>query len=245
MSNFVLVHGAMHGGWAWQSVARLLEKSGHQVYCPTLTGQGERNHLLNRSIGIETHINDIQNLLYFEDLSNVILVLHSYAGILAGPLAERCHARLKAVVFAGAFYSYPGESLLDIEPNEIARYYESQVREFGSGWYLPTSTKFLDLWGITNQALRDFIGPRLTSFPFKCQTDKVSYDPRFLKNLRKIYIDHTEPCLHSLDLSLKRAISDGFERYGIPTGHDMMLTDPTLTASLLDAIDRGEGITKK
>lgn len=239
MANFVLVHGAMHGGWAWRSVAKILEGRGHEVHTPTLTGQGDKKHLLNQSINVETHIQDIQNYLYFEDLYDVYLVLHSYAGILAGPLAERCHKQIKSIVYAGAFYGYTGESLLDIEPPEVAKHYASQVNEFGRGWYLPATTLFLEQWGITDTELQKFIAPRLTNFPFKCQTDKVSYQPEFLKNLRRVYVEHDNPPLNSLHLSLERALRDGFEHLTLHTGHDMMLAAPLETAGILELISVG------
>ena len=236
MANFVLVHGAMHGGWAWRPVARLLQNNGHQVYTPTLTGQGDKKHLLSKSINVETHITDIENLLYYEDLKDVYLVLHSYAGILAGPLAERCHQRLSCVIYAGAFYTYSGESLLSIEPPKTVQHYDSQVTQFGDGWYLPASDQFLDQWGISNLELKRFVGPRLTDFPYKCQTDKVIYQAEFLHNLRRVYIEHDNPPLNSLAVSLERAITDGFEHQTIHTGHDMMLADPIETARTLDLI---------
>ena len=82
--NFVLVHGAMHGGWCWKNVRSILAKAGYSVLTPTLTGQGERRRELSRQVGVETHIEDVLETLWFEDIDEVHLVLHSYAGILAG-----------------------------------------------------------------------------------------------------------------------------------------------------------------
>ncbi len=87
VATFVLVHGAMHGGWCWRDVRRRLAQRGHDVFCPTLAGQGDRRSGLTADVGVDTHIADLEELLWFEDLSEVHLVLHSYAGILAGPLA--------------------------------------------------------------------------------------------------------------------------------------------------------------
>ena len=110
------------------------------VHCPTLTGQGDRRSGLTPEIGIETHVRDLDELLWFEDLSDVHLVLHSYAGVLAGPLAERAEQRLASVVYLGAFVTGPGQSLLDVEPPEVAERYRRQVAEAGEGWYLPAPT---------------------------------------------------------------------------------------------------------
>lgn len=233
MANFVLVHGAMHGGWAWRCVADQLETRGHQVFTPTLTGQGERRHLLTRSVGIDTHIEDIDALLYYEDLSEVILVLHSYAGVLAGPLAERCAERIQCTALAGGFYARPGESLQDLEPESVVNYYREQVDRHGQGWYLPATDAFLTQWAITNELLQGFVAPRLTDFPYKCIKDKVDYAPQALIKQRRVYIEHTNPPLASLHLSLIHALEDGFEHQSIDTGHDMMLADPDGTAAVL------------
>src|SRR5882757_4113643 len=76
--TFVLVHGAWHGGWCWRRVADRLEKQGHKVFTPTLTGLGERSHLMSPSIDLDTHINDVVNVVKWEDLKGICLVAHSY-----------------------------------------------------------------------------------------------------------------------------------------------------------------------
>jgi len=78
--TFVLVHGAWHGGWCWRRVANLLQKRGHKVFTPTLTGVGERSHLMSKDIVLDTHITDIVNVIKWEDLNNICLVVHSYGG---------------------------------------------------------------------------------------------------------------------------------------------------------------------
>jgi pimeloyl-ACP methyl ester carboxylesterase len=89
MATFVLVHGSWHGGWCWQKAARLLRQSGHEVYTPTLTGLGGRSHLANPQAGLELHIQDILQVLEYEDLHNVVLVGHSYARLVITSVAER------------------------------------------------------------------------------------------------------------------------------------------------------------
>ena len=236
MANYVLVHGAMHGGWAWQKVAKLLQNAGHQVFTPTLTGQGDRNHLLTPEGGVNTHLQDIESLLYFEDLWDVVLVLHSYAGILAGPLAQRCQQRLNTIVLAGGFYAYPGEALQDIEPEKVVDYYKEQVTQNGDGWFLPATSSFLAQWAVCDKELQHFVAPRLTDFPYKCLADRLDYNPQALNALRRIYIEHTNPPLESLRYSIDRSIADGFQHLTIATGHDMMLADPEGTAILLSKI---------
>ena len=239
MATFVLVHGAMHGGWCWSDVRRRLQRRGHDVHRPTLTGQGDRRAALTPEVGVATHVADLSDLLWFEDLSDVHLVLHSYAGILAGPLAERTEERLASVVYLGAFVTAPGESLLDVEPPEVAERYRAQVAAAGDGWILPASDAFLEQWGIDGDAEREWIGARLTDFPFRCQTEPTQFDPGPLNRLRKVYVAHTNPPLPSLGRFAEAARAAGWETHELRCGHDMMLAAPDDTADLLERIAVG------
>lgn len=238
MATFVLVHGAMHGGWCWRDVRRRLEQRGHVVHCPTLTGQGDRRSTLTPDVGIETHVTDLEELLWFEDLSDIHLVLHSYAGVLAGPLAERVEQRLVSVVYLGAFVTGPGQSLLDVEPPEVAERYRRQVAEAGEGWFLPATDAFLQQWGIDDETLRKWVGPRLTDFPFRCQIEPTHFDPGPLGRLRKVYVAHTDPPLPSLGRFAREALASGWETHELACGHDTMLAAPAATADLLEQIAR-------
>jgi pimeloyl-ACP methyl ester carboxylesterase len=236
MATFVLVHGAMHGGWCWSTVRRALTARGHDVHTPTLTGQGERRRGLTRQTGVETHLRDLEDVLWFEDLTDVHLVLHSYAGVLAGPVVQRAGERLASVVYLAAFITAPGQSLLDVEPPEVARRYRQEVTEAGQGWYLPAAPQFLEQWGIRDPGLRDWVGSRLTDFPFRCQTDTIEFDPEPLHRVRKVYVEHTDPPLPGLRRSIDIAEAAGWEMHRMAHGHDMMLEAPEETADVLEAV---------
>jgi pimeloyl-ACP methyl ester carboxylesterase len=236
MAKFVAVHGAMHGGWAWSPVRRLLEHGGHELFAPTLTGQGDRAHQLDQNVGVDTHVEDVTSLLYYEDITDAVLVLHSYAGILAGPIVGRAEGRVGRVIVAGGFYARPGQCLLDVEPPETADRYRALANEHGDGWRIPATDAFLAQWGITDPELTAFVGPRLVDFPLKAQTDPVEFDPTPLAALPRTYIEHTDPPLPSLAISLDAALADGFAHKTMPSGHDMMLADPQMTANLLTEI---------
>lgn len=229
----------MHGGWCWRDVRRRLCASGHEVYAPTLTGQGDRRQGLTPGVGIATHVSDLAELVWFEDLHDVQLVLHSYAGVLAGPVAQLAPGRLVSVTYLAAFIASPGQCLLDVEPPEVARRYRELAASGGRGWFVPASPSFLDQWGVTDPDLRARVGPRLTDFPLRCLTDPVEFDPGALEQIRKIYVDHTRPPLASLRASFDLAVAAGWETRELPYGHDLMLAAPGETAALLEAIARG------
>ena len=114
MATFVLVHGSCHGGWCWKKVTPLLRKYGHNVYTPTLTGLGERSHLVSRNIGLDTHILDIIQVLEYEDLSEVTLVDHSYGGLVIVGVAEVIPERIKHLVYLDAYIPQDNKSAFDI-----------------------------------------------------------------------------------------------------------------------------------
>jgi hypothetical protein len=137
------------------------------------------------------------------------------------------------VAAAGAFLVEPGECLLDVEPPATSERYVRIAQASGDGWRIPASPAFLDQWGITDPALRDFVGPRLTDFPLKCATDPVHYDPGYLTGLPRTYVEHTAPPLTSLAKSIERAGSGGWRLVPLATGHDLMLTAPREAAEVL------------
>ena len=113
MATYVMVHGGGHGGWCYQRVARLLRSAGHEVYTPTLTGLGERAHLVSSETNLDTHIADIVGVLQFEELTNAIVVGHSYGGMVITGVADRALSRVGHLVFLDAAHPRNGKSLVD------------------------------------------------------------------------------------------------------------------------------------
>lgn len=234
MSTFVLVPGAFHGGWAWVPVADELRRRGHQAHPITLTGLGERKHLLGPEVGVQTHIADVVNTIIYRDLSDVTLVLHSYSGVLAGPVVEQSAGRITSVVLAGGFLARPGESNFSVEPAGSVAAFRRFADDGGDGWRIPVQRAFLDRWGITDAALSAYIWPRLTDFPLRCSAEPVTYDERTLSALPRTYIEHTAPPLPALASSIERARAEGWLMRTIDAGHDFMLEEPERTADLLE-----------
>jgi pimeloyl-ACP methyl ester carboxylesterase len=116
MTTYVLVHGAWHGGWCWRQVSVRLREAGHEVHTPTLTGLGERAHLVGPGVGLRTHVADVLGLLRYEDLHDVVLVGHSYAGLVVREAADRMPGRVSRIVLVDAWAGRDGESLDDLAP---------------------------------------------------------------------------------------------------------------------------------
>ncbi len=134
----------------------------------------------------------------------------------------------------------PGQCLLDVEPDEVARRYRDLAAADGDGWFVPASPQFLDQWGLTDPDLRARVASRLTDFPLRCQTDPVAFDPAALDQIRQVYVNHTRPPLASLQASFDRAVAAGWETHQLGYGHDLMLAAPAQTAALLDSIARSQ-----
>jgi pimeloyl-ACP methyl ester carboxylesterase len=120
MSTYVLVHGSASGGFIYRPVAKILRAAAHTVYTPTLTGMGERSHLMSPAVGLDIHIRDIVNVLEFEDLRDVILVGHSYSGMVVAGVADRAADRVGHIVYMDATIPRNGESQADVVPESMA-----------------------------------------------------------------------------------------------------------------------------
>ncbi len=144
MATFVLIHGAWEAGWVWKETASHLRAAGHDVFTPSLTGLGERSHLMNRSINLETHIADVLGVLKWERLNNVTLVGHSYGGMVVTGVADQAHDRISSLIYLDAFVPKNGQSLLDLATPERAAGMRKMADEQGEGWYLPLSAAPLE-----------------------------------------------------------------------------------------------------
>jgi pimeloyl-ACP methyl ester carboxylesterase len=134
MTTFVLVHGAWHGGWCYKRVARLLREAGHEVYTPTLTGLGERAHLMSRSIDLGTHIQDVVGVIRCEELSGVVLCGHSYGGMVIAGVAEQIAATIRSLVYLDAFVPESGKSVFDYLPAEQSAGMRADAEQNGEGY---------------------------------------------------------------------------------------------------------------
>jgi pimeloyl-ACP methyl ester carboxylesterase len=137
MAAIVIVHGAFGGGWEWREVAALLRGRGHSVYTPSLTGYGERVHLATPETGLETHVQDIVNVLRYEDLHHVVLAGQSYGGMVITGVADRVPERLAHLVYLNALVPADGQSALDLTPPAFRQRIVETARTAGEGWRIP------------------------------------------------------------------------------------------------------------
>ena len=226
MATFVLVHGAWHGGWCWRYVRPLLKD--HQVFTPSLTGLGERRHLARPDINLETHIEDVVSLLEMEDLHDVVLVGHSYGGMVVTGAADRVPERIGRLIYLDAFVPENGRCLLDyVVPERAAR-----MREEGekAGSVTPPP---LSLWGITRQEHIDFIKPREARHPFGTMAQKIRLEGNAAR-LPKTFIYCSSPATGSFDQFAAKYRNDpAWKFFELPTGHDAMILMPERVAELL------------
>ena len=133
--TFLVCHGAWSAGWAWKKMHPLMQAAGHRLVAPSYTGLGERVHLANPSIDLETHIEDMLNVIKYEDLRDIVLIGHSYGGMVATGVADRARDRIAQLIYLDAFVPEDGQSLLDL--NEPTRQRMQGLAKGGDGWRVP------------------------------------------------------------------------------------------------------------
>lgn len=139
MSQYVLVHGAWLGGWCWGRVAKQLRAAGHDVFAPSLTGLGDRSHLLSAEVNLSTHIDDICNIIAWEDLNDVILCGHSYGGFVITGVADKLMNRISALYYLDALIPEDGQSMYDTIPVEFRDIFNAGAAD-GDGFSVPPMT---------------------------------------------------------------------------------------------------------
>jgi len=239
VATYVLVHGGGHGGWCYQSVARILRTSGHEVYAPTLTGLGERSHLLDHNVDLQRHVEDVAAVLHYEDLREVILVGHSYGGMVITGVADRAPERVGRLVFLDAATPVNGQSLHDVAGPVI-----EAVRPFGEvvdGMelvLLPAPDAGL-LYGVTDPSDLAWMAERLTPHPWQCFTQPLELaNEAALWAIPQYHIVCTSTLATRDPALMARARAEG-RLWDIDTGHDLMITEPEKVAEALLEVGGG------
>lgn len=230
--TFVLMHGAWHGGWCWVHVARQLRARGHHVTTPTQTGLGERRHLLNGSITLETFIDDMVNHVLSEDLRDVILVGHSFGGNAVSGAAERIPERISSLIYLDCTILGPGERMADkLAPGALADRV-SAAEANGRGVAVPPPS--VEVFGVTDPEQVAWLQPRLTPHPLSTFLSPLPIENPPGNGLPARYIACVEPEYHAPERVRAWAGGLDWKVDEIATGHDAMVTAPDELARLLD-----------
>ena len=232
MANFVLVHGAWHGGWCWVRVAKSLISAGHRVLTPTLTGLGERVHLGNRDTNLDTHITDVISAIEAEELNDVVLCGHSYGGIVITGAADLIFEKLSSIVFLDAFIPRHGQSMQDLLPLERRRQAERVVRERGDGWLVPARSA--ESFDVADREDREWIDRRCVPHPFGSMKQGVKLTGAWEKVAKKIYIKANGYKRSPFRPYAEKAKDDPSWHYlERDCGHDVMVDDPDWLVAVL------------
>ncbi len=232
MTTYVLVHGGGHGGWCYQKVARLLRDAGHDVYTPTLTGLGERSHLLNADIDLNTHITDVVAVMKYEGLTDVVLVGHSYGGMVITGVADRAGDRIGNLVYLDAAHPANGQSLHDVagEMMQMARDMGEVVD--GIELVLQPFPGMGEFYGVTDADDLAWMDDKLTAHPWACFGQKLTFDEAAVRSIPRTNINCTGALAQSTPEARARQL-DGENNWEVDTGHDLMITEPAVVAELL------------
>jgi len=216
-ATFVLVHGAWHGGWCWQRVSERLTAQGHRVFAPTLTGVGERSHLNSPSVNLSTQIDDVANEIRWKDLENVVLVGHSYGGMVISGVAEQVASKIASIVYLDAFVPADGQSLVD----------QGGKAEPGPFTAPIPAARFA-----VNEADRAWVDSKMTPQSTACFTEKIKLTGAYQRIARKAYIGAKN--FKGFATTLEKIRSDpSWKTWVVDCGHDIMIDKPDELTSIL------------
>ncbi|SEW52918.1 alpha/beta fold hydrolase [Chitinophaga arvensicola] len=232
---YVLVHGAWHGGWCWQQVSSILRGNGATVYTPTLSGLGEHRNILSPDVNLETHITDIVNVIEMEDLHDVILVGHSYAGAVIAGVADRIPQRLRKLVFLDPVLVESGQSVLSAINSALVTADVTKAAAKDGGLTIPAWP--VSIFGIKDTADARWVGQRLTAQPYRTFTQKLTLSHPFGNQLPLIFIACTAEINPEFAHFARNVRKDKKWKYfELATAHDAMMTAPKETAALIKSL---------
>jgi pimeloyl-ACP methyl ester carboxylesterase len=230
-TTILVCHGAWGGGWSWKKMHPLMQAAGFRLVTPTYTGLGERAHLANPSIDLETHIEDVLNVIKYEDLDDIVLLGHSYGGMVATAVADRARDRVAQLIYLDAFVPRDGQSLFDL--NEAGRQPMREAATSGDGWRAPPNPTPSD----TSAADLEWLTPRRVHMPIKCFETKLRLrngEPTMPRSY--IYATRTTPA-DTFGQFARRAKSEpGWRYFEIDASHSPGVTAPEALTALLGRI---------
>ena len=233
-STFVLVHGAWSGGWCYHKVAARLRAHGHQVFTPTLTGQGERSHLRAGNVNLSLHIEDILNVIHYEDLRGIVLAGHSYGGMVITGVADRTADRINALAYLDAFLPEYGQSLFDINVPANTRRFIAEAGANG-GLSVPSPPAAFFNVNVDDAARVDALA---TPFPLGCFTEKIKLAGAHRSIAKRAYVHGTMlPRESPFRPFYERTKADpAWQTHALACGHHVMLDEPERVTEILQSL---------
>jgi pimeloyl-ACP methyl ester carboxylesterase len=229
MTTFVLVHGAWHGGWCWRRVADLLQQGGHTVFTPTLTGLGERSHLLQTGIDVSTHVSDVVNVLKWEQLNDVVLCGHSYGGLVVSGVAEHVAPAIGSIVFLDAFVPGDGDAMATLTGQPVRDALKAATERGDLGVPARSAAAFL-----VNEKDQAWVDRLCVPQPIATMTEKLKLTGARERIAKKAYIRAAAYPNPGFDQAYARAKADpSWRTYEVPCGHDVMVDMPERLAEIL------------
>lgn len=232
---FVLVHGAWQHAGTWDLVAPRLRAHGHPVWLARLTGLGADPDELHEGVTLDTHIEDVVTLLEREGLTDVVLVGHSYAGMINTGVAERSARRIARLVYMDAFVPHHGDSALELLPERFRAVFREQAKAH-DGWRLPSGSGQLDIWGLEDGPARDFVEQRLCDFTIRCFEQRLHAPMNAADGLPRSYVacvKESYPARVAFQRFAEQARREHWLRAELPTGHDCHVEMPDVVTELL------------
>src|SRR3982075_3742439 len=224
-ATFLVCHGAWSAGWAWKKKHPLMAARGHRLVTPTYTGLGERAHLAHPSIDLETHIQDVLNVIKYEDLRDIVLIGHSYGGMVATGVADRARDRIAQLIYIDAFVPDDGQSLLDL--NEPARERMRDLAKAGDGWRVPPNPTPPD----TSPADVEWLSERRVHMPLKCFEMRLKLQGGELTLPRSyIYATRITPADTFRPFAERAKSEPGWSYYELDASHSPNVTAPEALA---------------
>ncbi len=228
MATIVLVHGAWQSARTWDYVKPMLEDRGHEVIVPILSGLGQDAANLSPETSLAQHIDDVCRAMVSKGAQEVLLVGHSYAGMIITGVAERMPERLARLFYVDAFIPEDRQCALDLMPPAFAELFRRTAAAVGSGWKLPATEGHLDLWGLAPGLARDFVQQRLCDFSLRCFEEPLDLPVMGRQHVDCCYLECTADVpSRSVFLPMaEKARELGWTMDALPAGHDVQAEMP-------------------
>ncbi len=233
---YVLVHGAWHGGWCWGKVAERLRAAGHRVFTPTLTGLGDRAHLIAPNVGLATFVEDVVSTIEMEDLSDLVLVGHSFGSAVIGGVADGRADRIRRLVFLDALLVQSGQSPFDQLPPEMVEARTAAAIKTPSlyGETLAMPAPAPSVFGVTDAKDAAWVASRLKPHPIKSYQDVLKLERPLGAGLPKTYVACTNPNYRANAAARQWVQAQPDWTYlELETGHDAMILAPDALTEML------------